>query len=67
MFATLVEGGVDPDLAVEQVANQLQAEQQQTTLGNTATAQDIGALIGGTPQAAQAGPAGQSFGPDAMM
>ena len=67
MFATLVEGGVDPDLAVEQVANQLQAEQQQTTLGNTATAQDIGALIGGTPQAAQAGPAGQSFGPNAMM
>ena len=55
MFADLVEGGVDPDLAVEQVANQLQAQQQPTTLGNTASAQDIGALIGGSPQAAQAG------------
>ena len=55
MFADLVEGGVEPDLAVEQVANQLQAQQQQTTLGNTASAQDISALVGGTPQAAQAG------------
>ena len=53
MFATLVEGGVEPDLAVEQVANQLQADQQMTTLGNTATAQDIGSLVGGTPQAAR--------------
>ena len=55
MFANLVEGGVDPDVAVEQVANQLQADQQQTTLGNTATAADIGGLVGGSPQAAQAG------------
>lgn len=61
MFATLVEGGVEPDTAVEAVANQLQAEQQQTTLGNTATAQDIGALVGGTPQAAQMGAAGQNM------
>ena len=61
MFATLVEGGRDPELAVEDVANQLQAQQQQTTLGNTATSQDIGALIGGTPQAAQMGENGQSF------
>ena len=56
MFATLVDGGVDPDVAVDQVANQLQAQQQATTLGNTASAQDIGDLVGaGTPQAAQQG------------
>lgn len=61
MFATLVEGGMEPDTAVEAVANQLQAEQQQTTLGNTATAQDIGALVGGSPQAAQMGAAGQNM------
>ena len=61
MFATLVEGGVAPDLAVEQVANQLQADQQMTTLGNTATAQDIGSLVGGTPQAAQMGANGQDL------
>ena len=61
MFATLVEGGVEPDLAVEQVANQLQADQQMTTLGNTATAQDIGSLVGGTPQAAQMGANGQDL------
>ena len=61
MFATLVEGGVEPDLAVEQVANQLQADQQMTTLGNTATAQDIESLVGGTPQAAQMGANGQDL------
>ena len=61
MFATLVEGGMEPDTAVEAVANQLQAEQQTTTLGNTASAQDIGALIGGSPQAAQMGAAGQDM------
>ena len=61
MFATLVEGGMEPDTAVEAVANQLQAEQQQTTLGNTATAQDIGSLVGGTPQASQLGANGQDF------
>ena len=61
MFATLVEGGMEPDTAVEAVANQLQAEQQQTTLGNTATAQDIGSLIGGSPQASQLGANGQDF------
>ena len=54
MFATLVEN-------VEAVANQLQAEQQQTTLGNTATAQDIGSLVGGSPQASQLGANGQDF------
>lgn len=61
MFATLVEGGMEPDVAVEEVANQIQAQQQQTTLGNTATAQDIGALVGGSPQSAQMGEAGQTF------
>ena len=61
MFATLVENGMEPDTAVEAVANQLQAEQQQTTLGNTATAQDIGSLVGGTPQASQLGANGQDF------
>ena len=64
MFATLVEGGMDPDAAVDQVVNQLQANQQQTTLGNTATPADIDALVGGTPQAAQLGEAGQTM-PDA--
>ena len=61
MFATLVENGMEPDTAVEAVANQLQAEQQQTTLGNTATAQDIGSLVGGSPQASQLGTNGQDF------
>lgn len=67
MFADLVEGGVDPDVAVEQIANQLQAQQQQTTLGNTATAQDIGGLVGGSPQAAQAGMGAQTMGMDMPM
>lgn len=61
MFADLVEGGVEPDAAIGQIANQLQADQQQTTLGNTASAQDIGALVGGTPQAAQMGANGQDM------
>ena len=61
MFATLVENGMEPDTAVEAVANQLQADQQQTTLGNTATAQDIGSLVGGSPQASQLGANGQDF------
>ena len=64
MFATLVDGGVDPDVAVDQVANQLQAQQQATTLGNTASAQDIGDLVGaGTPQAAQQGANAQIMPP----
>ena len=64
MFATLVDGGVDPDVAVDQVANQLQAQQQATTLGNTASAQDIGDLVGaGTPQAAQQGSNAQMMPP----
>lgn len=66
MFSNLVENGVDPDMAVEQVANQLQAQQQQTTLGNTATAQDIEGLVGGSPQAQQMGANGQDF-QQAMM
>lgn len=61
MFADLVEGGVEPNDAIGQIANQLQAEQQQTTLGNTASAQDIGALVGGSPQAAQMGAEGQDM------
>ena len=61
MFATLVENGMEPDTAVEAVANQLQADQQQTTLGNTATAQDVGSLVGGSPQASQLGANGQDF------
>ena len=55
MFATLVEGGYDPDLAVDKVAEQLQADQTQTSLGNTAGAGDISQLVGGSPQAAQMG------------
>ena len=55
MFATLVEGGYDPDLAVDKVAEQLQADQTQTPLGNTAGAGDISQLVGGSPQAAQMG------------
>ena len=57
MFADLVEGGMLPEDAVNSVAAQLQAEQQQTTLGNTATPQDIQGLVGGSPQAAQMGEA----------
>lgn len=66
MFATLVESGMDPDAAVDQVAQQLQADQTTTTLGNTATTGDINQLVGGTPQAAQQGSAGQSM-PTTMM
>lgn len=61
MFAGLVDGGMDPDAAMEQVANQLQAQQTTDALGNTATPQEIGALVGGTPQAAQQGTNGQDF------
>jgi hypothetical protein len=58
MFADLVEGGMLPEDAVESVAAQLQADQQQTTLGNTATPQDIQGLVeAGSPQAAQMGEA----------
>lgn len=68
MFAGLVDAGVDPDTAVEQVANQLQADQQMTTLGNTASAQDIQSLVqGGSAQASQMGEAAQNFGPDTMV
>ena len=67
MFATLVDNGMDPDVAVEQVANQLQADQQQTTLGNTASPQDIASLIGGSPQAAQMGEAAQTMGTNMPM
>ena len=66
MFATLVEGGMDSDAAVDQVAQQLQADQTTTTLGNTATTGDINQLVGGTPQAAQQGAAGQSMPPPMM-
>lgn len=55
MFADLVDGGVDPDVAVNQVANQLQADQQQALLGNTANAQTVENIVGGSPQAAQQG------------
>lgn len=65
MFSTLVEGGMDVNEAVENVAAQLQADQQATTLGNTASQQDIMSLVGGTPQAAQMGAAGQD--PNMMM
>jgi hypothetical protein len=67
MFATLVDNGTDPDTAVEQVANQLQADQQPTTLGNTASPQDIAGLVGGSPQAAQMGEAAQTMGPEMPM
>jgi hypothetical protein len=67
MFATLVDNGMDPDAAVEQVANQLQADQAQTTLGNTASPQDIAGLVGGSPQAAQMGEAAQTMGPEMPM
>ena len=55
MFADLVDGGMDPDRAVDQVANQLQADQQQALLGNTANAQTVEDIVGGSPQAAQQG------------
>lgn len=66
MFSTLVDGGYDPDAAVDAVAAQLQADQMTNTLGNTATAQDVAGLVGGTPQAAQMGVAGQTMNPDVM-
>ena len=66
MFSTLVDGGYDPDAAVDAVATQLQADQMTNTLGNTATAQDIAGLVGGTPQAAQMGANGQDL-PNQML
>jgi hypothetical protein len=67
MYATLVDGGYEPDMAVEAVANQLQADQQPNTLGNVATPQDIAGLVGGSPQAAQMGAAGQTMNPEVMQ
>lgn len=67
MFADLVEGGVAPDTAVTQIADQLQAQQQPTTLGNTATAADISGLVGGSAQAAQMGETAQTMNPNIMM
>lgn len=56
MFADLVDGGMDPGEAVDNIAAQLQAEQQQTTLGNVANATDIQNMVSaGSPQAAQMG------------
>lgn len=55
MFATLVDGGMEPDVALDAVAKQIQADRTQTTLGNTADTGDISAMLGGSPQAAQAG------------
>ena len=66
MYATLVDGGYEPDAAVEAVANQLQADQQPNTLGNVATPQDIAGLVGGSTQAAQMGAAAQTMNPDVM-
>lgn len=67
MFSDLVEGGMEPDAAVDAVAAQLQADQQMTTLGNTADTGDIQALVGGgTPQAAQQGGLQDGFS-DMMM
>ena len=62
MFADLVEGGVPPEEAVNTVAAQLQAQQQPTTLGNTADAEDIQDMVEpGSPQAAQMGLNGQDI------
>ena len=68
MFATLVDNGMNPDQAVDAVAQQLQAQQQETTLGNTAASpSDVQNLIGGgTAQAAQMGEAAQTMNPDMM-
>lgn len=51
MFATLVEGGVEPEEAIDQIADQLQEDMRPQTLGNVA-APDI---LPGSPQALQAG------------
>ena len=62
MFADLVEGGVPPEEAVNTVAAQLQAQQQPTTLGNTADVGDIQDMVEpGSPQAAQMGLNGQDI------
>jgi len=64
MFADLVEGGMLPEDAVNSVAAQLQAEQQPTSLGNTANAMDVADLVGGSPQAAQMGSEDMPVGGD---
>lgn len=68
MFSDLVEGGMEPEDAVDQVAAQLQAEQQANTLGNTPDTGDIQNLVAGTPQAAQMGEMGseQPYGMQEM-
>lgn len=62
MYATLVDGGVDPNEAVDLIAEQLVNDQQgQQNLGNTGQMGGMpGAPMGGTPQAAQQGDAGQT-------
>lgn len=56
MYATLVEGGVDPTDALDAVAEQLVQDQQPNALGNTGGMPGLpGAPEGGSPQAMQQG------------
>lgn len=65
MYATLVQGGVDPDQAVDAIADTLIQDQQGQNLGNTGMAGGLpGAPMGGTPQAAQQGNANSQTGMD---
>ena len=67
MFATLVDGGMEPDVALDQVANQIQAQQTTTGIGNTATAADINSLVGGSVQAQQQGANSSSMMSEPMI
>lgn len=64
MFADLMDAGIDPNEAVDQIANTLQQEQQPGLLGNVAQAgmpQEL-PMEAGSVQAAQAGANAQAFG-----
>jgi len=66
MFADLVDSGMDPNAAVDQVAQALQNEQNPGMLGNVAGAgiEQPLPMEAGTPQAAQMGVNGQDFAPE---
>lgn len=69
MFATLVEGGVDADAALDMVADALQEQQTPNALGSVAEAPGMPGAPAGSPQAAQMGsdsPMGMDI-PDGLM
>ena len=69
MFADLMDAGIDPNEAVDQIANALQQEQQPGTLGNVAqagTPQEL-PIEAGSTQAAQMGANDVGFTDEAEM